>query len=330
MWKMDKNKKRFLMGAGVVAASAAAAALSAFGVTKLLLKVALDREVPGNKIGEMKMARKRVSGIDEKDIFYKEMADGEARLEGYECENVEIASFDGVGLVGHWVPAENAQRTIIAMHGWRSSWKRDFGAIAEFWRKNGCNVLYIEQRGQNNSGGDYMGFGLIERYDCIEWIKWVKANKSDSLPIYLCGISMGAATVLMASGLGLPSEVKGIVADCGFTSPHEIWRHVVKNNLKLSFGLIGKIANDMCKKKISFGSKEYSTLDAMKVNKTPVLFIHGSDDHFVPIKMTFENYKACSAPKRLLVVPGAEHGMSYFVDKKQYEEAFMAFWNDFD
>ncbi len=327
---MDKKKKRVLMGTGVIVASAAAAALASYGVTKLLLKIALDREAPNNKIGEMKIARKRVSGIDDKDIFYKEMAEGETALERHECESIKIASFDGIELVGHWVPSINAERTIIAMHGWRSSWKRDFGAISDFWYNSGCNVLYIEQRGQNNSGGDYMGFGLIERYDCIEWIKWVKENKNDALPIYLCGISMGATTVLMASGLGLPAEVKGIVADCGFTSPHEIWRHVVKNNLKLSFGLIGKIANDMCKKKISFGSKEYSTLDAMKVNKTPVLFIHGSDDHFVPIKMTFENYKACVAPKRLLVVPGAEHGMSYFVDKKQYEEAFMAFWKDFD
>ena len=64
--------------------------------------------------------------------------------------------------------------------------------------------------------------------------------------------------------------------------------------------------------------------------KVPVLFVHGSDDHFVPVEMTYENYKACIAPKRLLIVPGAEHGMSYMVDKKSYEEAVKRFWNEFD
>ena len=46
--------------------------------------------------------------------------------------------------------------------------------------------------------------------------------------------------------------------------------------------------------------------------------------------MTYENYKACGAEKRLLVVPGAEHGMSYLIDKDGYEQAVINFWNDFD
>lgn len=68
----------------------------------------------------------------------------------------------------------------------------------------------------------------------------------------------------------------------------------------------------------------------MRECKVPVLFIHGSDDYFVPVEMTYENYKACAAPKRLLIVPGAEHGMSYMVDRKGYEEAIKRFWNEFD
>lgn len=62
----------------------------------------------------------------------------------------------------------------------------------------------------------------------------------------------------------------------------------------------------------------------------PVLFIHGTDDHFVPIEMTYENYKACAAPKRLFIVPGAGHGSSYFVDRDGYERAIKAFWDDYD
>ena len=62
----------------------------------------------------------------------------------------------------------------------------------------------------------------------------------------------------------------------------------------------------------------------------PVVFVHGTDDHFVPVRMTYENYKACASPKRLLIVPGADHGMSYYIDREQYERQSLAFWDEFD
>ena len=58
--------------------------------------------------------------------------------------------------------------------------------------------------------------------------------------------------------------------------------------------------------------------------------IHGADDHFVPLKMTYENYNACASPKKLFLVPGADHGMSYFVDKEGYEMMVKDFWQQFD
>ena len=141
---------------------------------------------------------------------------------------------------------------------------------------------------------------------------------------------MGAATVLMAAGLDLPSNIHGIIADCGFTSPHAIWKHVANNNLHIAFGLRGAIADEMLKQKIQMGSDEYSTVEALQSSTIPVMLIHGTDDHFVPVEMTYENYKACAGPKRLLIVPGADHGMSYFVKKDRYEEEIKRFWRDFD
>ncbi len=46
--------------------------------------------------------------------------------------------------------------------------------------------------------------------------------------------------------------------------------------------------------------------------------------------MTYENYEACAAPKRLLIVPGATHGRSYLVDRESYEAAVRSFWDEFD
>lgn len=324
----DKTKKALVGAAIATVATVTAAGAAATAVTKYFMRVALDREGPKSVKKAMANVSGETLGVDAE--AFEKINEAAKQLEQQSNNTVEITSHDGETLVGHLLEAKSAKRIIIAMHGWRSSWSRDFGIITPFWQENDCTILFAEQRGQGQSGGEYMGFGLTERYDCLEWIKWVIYNVSDVLPIYLVGVSMGAATVLMSAGLELPDNVHGIMADCGFTSPHDIFKHVSENNLHLSYGLIGMIAADICKKKIQVGTKDYSTLEAMQSCKVPVMFVHGTDDSFVPIWMTYENYKACSAPKRLLVVPGAKHGMSYIVDKKAYQKESKQFWQDFD
>lgn len=319
--------KNTLIWASAAVAAGTAAATVTYLAMKSLVKIALDREQP--KIYQKQKAK--LSGAGGQQELFKGLAEASERLKNSGCETVEITAQDGERLVGHLHRCENAKRLIIAMHGWRSSWWGDFGVISEFWHENGCSVLYAEQRGQGESGGEYMGFGLTERFDCLYWANWANQNGFADLPIYLCGISMGASTVLMAASLDLPENVHGIMADCGFTSPHAIFKHVMENNLHLYYrGITAAIANDMCKKKIQIGTKDYSCTDALKECKIPVIFVHGTDDKFVPVEMTYENYKACAAPKRLLIVPGAEHGMSYLVNKDEYQKTVLVFWRDFD
>ena len=320
---MDRKARNVLIGLGVVSAGAAALGITHHYTTKYLMKLAIDREGPKTAV---KDKEKLMSSCDLSETVTKVM-DAAPKLESIEHEQVEIIAQDGTELIGHWYCPKNAKRIIVAMHGWRSTWSQDFGVIAPFWFENDCAVLFAEQRGQGNSGGDYMGFGLLERYDCLDWIRWVNERTEAKLPIYLGGVSMGATTVLMTAGLELPENVKGIVADCAFTSPHAIWKHVVESNFHLPYGLYNRAAKDLCRKKIKVTSDSYSTVQAMKNCKIPVLFIHGTDDNFVPIEMTYENYKACSSPKELLIVPGAEHGVSYLVDKEGYEAAVKNFWD---
>ncbi len=323
---MKKSTKNALVISGVATVGIAALVGIYHTTAKILMKVALEREEP--KL--VKKGKERlISSGDFKEIMEK-LSEASEKLEAKPHETVEIKAYDGTRLVGHWYGTPNAKRVIVAMHGWRSSWSADFGLIADFWHQNDCAVLYAEQRGQGTSGGDYMGFGLLERYDCFEWIKWVNERTNSQLPVYLGGISMGATTVLMTAGFNLPENVKGIVADCGFTSPKAIWKHVVQSNFHLPFGLYKKVADDICKKRLQVDSSDYTCAEALENSDIPVLFIHGTDDRFVPIDMTFENYKACKSPKELLVVVGAEHGMSYLVDQASYETKVKEFWQKYD
>ena len=142
---------------------------------------------------------------------------------------------------------------------------------------------------------------------------------------------MGAATVLMTTGAKLPPNVVGVIADCGFTSPQAIWRHVTVNNLHFPYGKgQEKLIRRLCMKRMEMDPDEYSTTAALKNCKIPVLFIHGALDRFVPLEMTYENFSACASEKRLFIVPDAQHGMSYFVDRNGYEAEVLRLWKECD
>ena len=312
--------------AAVVGAAAAVAAVAVSeAVLRLFMGQAFDREEPR----VMKAAEKYMIGAPENDPRIDEIAAAAKRLRETAMERVEITAPDGLRLVGHWRPCPEPKRAIVAMHGWRGAWYKDFAGIADFWYDNGCSVLFAEQRAQGESEGDTMGFGVLERFDCLAWMQWVNERCGTELPLYPAGISMGATTVLMTANLDLPDNVMGIMADCGFTSPEAIWRQVTEQTFRLPYDLWKQRINRICAEKLHCAPGEVSTLDAMRETKVPVLLVHGEADPFVPASMSVENYEACTSPKkRLLLVPGAKHGWSYLIEPERYRAEVLAFWRD--
>lgn len=325
------------MKKSIIAVSAGLTAL--IGVCSFALLGAVDMltELAVNRTPKKSLANSKsvVAGQKKPDpaaerikpIFEKARED----LKNNANETVQITSHDNLKLVGHIYPAQNPKRILICMHGWRSSWDHDYAVISTFLHDDLNSTLIIpEQRGQGESEGDFIGFGIFERHDCLEWVNYAKERYGEDLPIYLIGISMGATTVLMTTGSDLPTCVKGVIADCGFTSPGAVMSHVVKNNLKINEKLTYPLVNKRINKVAHFDIDEYSAPKALENCKVPVLFIHGSSDTFVPVQMTFENYEACAAPKDLLIVPGAGHGMSYVKDTAAYEKAVRYFFKKYD
>lgn len=316
--------KAFTKVAVSALSAAALCAGAVYGVTHLLMDVAMNRQPP--RLRRRKNGGSRLTGETPNDGFRAAQKAASQRLAAVPHEVVTIESWDGLRLAGHWFPCPDARHIIIAFHGWHSAWCRDFGLIADFWRQEKCSVLYVEQRAQQNSQGAYIGFGLTERRDCLAWAQWVTERFGTALPIYLAGVSMGGATVLMAADLPLPPAVRGIIADSAYTSPRAIWQHVARKNLHIPFLLGGWMADQVCRARLSVGSDECSTLASLAATKKPVLLIHGEDDHFVPVRMAYENQAACAAPCQLLVVPEADHAMSYYMDRPEYEERLRRFW----
>ena len=229
-----------------------------------------------------------------------------------------VTSYDGLRLFGKCYIASADAPWLIMLHGYRSGAERDFCGGLKFGIDSGFNVLLVDQRAHGKSEGKCLTFGIKERYDCLTWINYVISQAGGSCKIALYGMSMGAATVLMAAGSELPKNVVCIVADCGYTSPKAIIKKVIREMhypifptyalVRLGGMLFG-----------GFGIEEYSAVQAMEKGDIPVLFIHGDDDRFVPCDMSRENHRHCRAEgKKLLIVPNAGHGMSYMSDKRAY------------
>jgi fermentation-respiration switch protein FrsA (DUF1100 family) len=145
--------------------------------------------------------------------------------------------------------------------------------------------------------------------------------------IMLTGISMGAATVMMASGRKLPEQVIGVLADCGYTSAEKIIRKCICQ-LRLNDKLLYPFVRAGARLFGGFDPNKADATAALKTCKIPVIFFHGDDDDFVPCSMSEENHTACPAPKRLVVTPGAGHGLCYLVDGEGYLAALREFGDE--
>ncbi len=256
-------------------------------------------------------------------IYVDDVTKGEKRLFNYKSDKAEITSFDGLHLRAMFIPCENAKATVIMLHGYRSDGYADFSTVFEFYRELGFNILLPHYRSHFSSEGRYITFGLLERFDCCDWAKYTADNIGGD--IYLVGVSMGAATALMASGLDLPENVRGIIADCGYSSPWDELSYVLKRDYGLPPFPLMQLVNRRFKRIVGCDLRSASCTDALTKCNKPVLFIHGSSDNFVPCEMTYSNYKACKSEKSLYISDGADHAVTSWVDPEGYRSAIRDF-----
>ncbi len=240
---------------------------------------------------------------------------GKALYDTIEKEDLWIDSFDGLRLHGTLLKNGDGKKVVIQAHGFRSSPMHDFIAILPYFWSKGFSVLMIDHRSHCESEGKYITYGVFERCDMREWVFKAIEVLGDDVEILLHGISMGATTVLLTSELDLPENVKGIIADSGFTSPYDIFVEVLDHSFHVKPFPILPIVSLMSEFEANFGFKDATTLAAMEENKIPVLFVHGEADDFVPIAMSEANFEACRADKDFVRIKGAYHACGYVVDK---------------
>lgn len=248
-----------------------------------------------------------------------------AKMSARKYESITITSFDGCKLFARYYHINDNAPVQILFHGYKSCSLLDCSGgtyLAVDCLKH--NAIVVDQRSHGQSSGNVITFGIKERKDCLRWIEYAKKRFGQDIPIILSGLSMGAATVLMACDLGLPANVKGIIADCPYSSPKEIIMKVGKDmhfppRLMLPFVWLGGFLFGQ------FNLFESSALEAIKTSEIPILILHGDADELVPFEMSRSMLSSGAKDITLESFAEAGHGLSYIIIPDKYEKVVLEF-----
>lgn len=247
----------------------------------------------------------------------------QAFLTEHDAKDVWIRSEDGLKLHGLWVEAKDPVATILLVHGYHSTKLVDFGGSMAYFHRQGLNLLIPDQRCHGQSEGKYITFGVKESKDMLCWLKYLCKEHWQG-PVMMSGLSMGASTIMFMADEDLPENVKGLLVDCGFTSPADIIGKVFQDVTRLPPKPWIYAAELFARVFGHFSLWEKSSLKTLPHNRLPIFMAHGKADDFVPCEMTMKAFEVCGGDKQIHLVDGAGHGVSFLVDKQGYSAAVRA------
>ena len=213
---------------------------------------------------------------------------------------------------------QGSHRYAILVHGYNDNGE-GMGIYARHYEERGYHLLLPDLRGYGKSEGSYVGFGLDDRMDIIEWIYWVLRRDAEA-EIILHGVSMGAATVLMTAGEHLPPAVKAVIADSAYSDLRDEFSHVMasdRDNI-LPFPAAYLLLRLQTRARAGYDMDEVSPVNAVARAEMPILFLHGEADRLIPVTMATRLYEETASRKKLVTFPGADHLRGVLTDPEKY------------
>ncbi|MFC5601887.1 alpha/beta hydrolase [Sporosarcina koreensis] len=236
-------------------------------------------------------------------------------------ENLHLTSRDGLKLSGYYLPAAKpTNKLVILTHGYLGNAKQ-MGLFGQYYHNDlGYNIFMPDARGHGKSEGDYYGFGWPDRLDLIDWTNLLVQKLGPKTEVAYHGLSMGAATVLMASGEeGLPRQVKAIIADSPYQSVYQLFTYQMNRMFHLpAFPLLDS-TSALTKVRAGYSFREASALKQVRKTSVPIFYIHGMSDTFVPTEMASELERNTSSDSEIFLVPKANHGEAFALAGETYK-----------
>lgn len=250
------------------------------------------------------------------------------RYEELVKQEIVLSSVDGLKLSGAAIELyPDSKRWMIIVHGYTGS-RAVSTQFIDMFTDEDYNVLLIDQRRHGQSEGRYTTYGYYEKYDVQTWVNWLVEQHGANTEIGLHGQSLGGGTVLEYLSIAAP-QVKAVIADCPYSDLTDLMKHQITKLNKIPSVPFFRWVNNRIRKKAGFSFEQVSPIRSVRNSHLPVMFIHGTNDTYVPTRMSLEMYDVKPGPKKLVLIEGAIHANAYHIDPNQYRGEIRSFLNEY-
>lgn len=222
-------------------------------------------------------------------------------------QNVTCKSSDGL-ILSAKLHSTGSEKLAVFFHGVHAVPLNNFGVLAKDFVEGGYDVMFVEQRAHWNSQGKRISYGNAESDDVLRWLE--RLADYPAKEIVLCGTSMGATAIMLASDKISDPRVKALISDCGFVSLDELKGSILKSR-HVPLWIVG--AAFLFGKRFAKAKPQLSVADSLARTKIPVIFLHGCEDDVVPFDQGKRCYEACASRKKIILVRGAGHATSTII-----------------
>lgn len=247
-------------------------------------------------------------------------------FDSLEKEEIQIPSYDNYVLNGLYLPAkEESNKYVVITHGIMDTC---YGSskYANLYHRLGFHVVMYDMRNHGVNVKTYTSMGVRECKDLRAVIGYVRERfgrgEVDEISVGIHGESLGSATSILCLDDNL--NLAFCVADCGYSDLIELMRHLVKNEYHVPDFFV-PLGDKLVKLFYGYSFSEIRPIDNLKNNYTPILFMHGAEDTYVPTYMSQDMYEANAGYKEICLFEGAKHAKSIASNPEKYFEVLREF-----
>ncbi len=234
------------------------------------------------------------------------------------AEKIAMKNSDGKNLSGLSLSGNTTSHSYIIICHPLTSNSLDMALYAYHFYDLGFNVLLPDSRGYGDSEYNKISFGYSEKNDILDWVNGI-VKKDEKAKIFLFGVGMGGSTVLMASELKLPENVKGIISDSAYSDVKALFKENVKEFYPVPSFPAVEIASLYVKATQGWSFADANAVESVEKSQVPILIIHGGEDSIVPVDQSNDLYEACPVKgSDHLLIRGAMHAQTQAFQSEKY------------
>lgn len=258
--------------------------------------------------------------------YKKRIQDEEVSFEHYyHCRRDVLNVFSDFGYELHGFlmkQQEEVNKYVIITHGYSAN-RWEGLAYANIYYELGYHVYLYDMRYHGNNEKSFCSMGYYEHMDIIAIAEELRRRYGNEIEIGLHGVSLGAASSILA--LRLWQDFSFCVADCGFCDLKLLMKYLAGKWFHIPGIFVYPVAG-IGVWMYHFNLLKIKPMEALLANrKTPVMFIHGLADDFIPLEHSEKLYEAAQGYKEIHMIEGAEHARSVLHAPEEYKKLVADF-----